>query len=810
MLDKKDIKYIIILAVLNCIFFYKVLLNPDGLFYPAMDLIRIYSPMEYFISNSIHSFHQLPLWNPYIFSGIPFVGNSINLMFYPFNFLFVIFGSDSMFGILTMLHVFMSGFFTYLFMRLIKAKRIPSLIAAIIFMFSGIFTQRLVLGMIGNGIVISFVPVVFFLAELLLQKRKIKFALFLGIALALQIIAGHAQNLLYASSALLVYLVIRMFFIYKEEKQLKSLINIVKYLTCAFIIGIALSSIYLLPTIETTTHITRSKATEYKFGSSTSLAPADLLTFISPDIYGTEIGYPKYNTYWKENYNVLYGYVGLFSLILALIALLFKRNKYTWAVFGVTLFTLLFALGKYTPFYYIVYNTIPLFKLFRGPAKMLFMYVFSMSVLAGIGSSFLFERIKKKQATILNWIKRLLIISLIFSTLILGMVLLNKGSFMNVGESMIRQQYEEGDKLHELDYYLNRVELMYNELIRDVVFVWFLLLFSILLLNYKIKNPRKTKLKYFMIALILLIILDLFFYCIPKIEYVKDSKEIFIKDDLIEFLEKDNTYFRIMDTTRGLDQELAVRHDIYKIGGYDVVILLDYNRFIDLLTEGNEELYIKHTLEFETLNASEIIRYNILNLLNVKYLLTEEKLKNDNLKLVHTGTVYINRLDINREVKIYENKEVLPRAFIVRNAKIIKEKEDIFDELKIVNPKKEIIIEKDFKDISKNNRGEFKEAKIVFYSPNKIIVNISLETPGFLVLSEKYYPGWKAFDNENKIEIMKTDYVLRSVYLEKGEHKVEFIYDPLSYKIGKVITILTILFIIIYFITFAQKNEKAR
>ena len=102
-----------------------------------------------------------------------------------------------------------------------------------------------------------------------------------------------------------------------------------------------------------------------------------------------------------------------------------------------------------------------------------------------------------------------------------------------------------GNKLHPLNYYLDRVGLIYNELIKNIAFVSLLLLGSVLLLHYKVKNSRKTKLKYFKIALILLIILDLFCYGIPKVEYVKDPEDIFVKNDVVKFLEKDNSYFRI-------------------------------------------------------------------------------------------------------------------------------------------------------------------------------------------------------------------------------------------------------------------------
>jgi uncharacterized membrane protein YfhO len=103
-----------------------------------------------------------------------------------------------------------------------------------------------------------------------------------------------------------------------------------------------------------------------------------------------------------------------------------------------------------------------------------------------------------------------------------------------------------------------------------------------------------------------------------------------------------------------------------------------------------------------------------------------------------------------------------------------------------------------------------KEAKISYYSPNKIIVNVSIENSGYLLLSESYYPGWKAFDNGKKTDIIKANYIQRAVYLEKGQHIVEFKYDPLSYKIGKIITLIALIGIFIYFIFYFKKDIKRK
>ena len=79
------------------------------------------------------------------------------------------------------------------------------------------------------------------------------------------------------------------------------------------------------------------------------------------------------------------------------------------------------------------------------------------------------------------------------------------------------------------------------------------------------------------------------------------------------------------------------------------------------------------------------------------------------------------------------------------------------------------------------------------YEPNKIELQTNLQTPGNLILSENWYPGWKAYDNNKEIKISKTNYIFRSIYLEKGQHNVKFIYDPFPYKFGKAITILSLI-----------------
>ena len=173
---------------------------------------------------------------------------------------------------------------------------------------------------------------------------------------------------------------------------------------------------------------------------------------------------------------------------------------------------------------------------------------------------------------------------------------------------------------------------------------------------------------------------------------------------------------------------------------------------------------------------------------------TENKLS-DPYEFVRYQTVYV-----------YLNKEYLPRAFYVPNAKVLN-RDDILAELKksSFKPKELVLLEKN-PNKSLTNKGNYKEAKIKFYSPNKLYIDINLDDPGFLVLSEIWYPGWKAFDNGKETEIFRGNYILRTIHLDKGNHEIKFIYKPIKFKIGLLISVITALAIIIYFITILKNN----
>ena len=152
----------------------------------------------------------------------------------------------------------------------------------------------------------------------------------------------------------------------------------------------------------------------------------------------------------------------------------------------------------------------------------------------------------------------------------------------------------------------------------------------------------------------------------------------------------------------------------------------------------------------------------------------------------------------NKEIRIYENPRVFPRAFVVHQYAVQKEKDRILKTLKDENfdLRNQIMLEEEIpgewaRKLAQPKQGENSQAVIKKYEVDRVECLANMETPGFLVLSDLHYPGWSAYVDGEKRKIYQTDYVLRSVFLDAGPHNVKFIYEPLSFKIGGWISALT-------------------
>ena len=159
-------------------------------------------------------------------------------------------------------------------------------------------------------------------------------------------------------------------------------------------------------------------------------------------------------------------------------------------------------------------------------------------------------------------------------------------------------------------------------------------------------------------------------------------------------------------------------------------------------------------------------------------------------------------MSVEGNTEVYENESCFPRAWVAHNVEVIKGKDPTLQRLQSAafDPKQSIILNEDF-DASRVNEVAISESsacEIVGYSPNRIVLDTNMARNGFLVLSEVYYLGWKAYVDGKESHIY-------AVYLDQGAHEVIFVYDPLSFKLGLCITAGTLLLVLLV-VLFALKS----
>lgn len=743
----KSHKYPLLLVLLPLIFFSKIILNPNYMFFPSQDIVSIFSQEKNLLQDTVRNYNTFPLWNPYIFSGSPFMGNPTSSMFYPINILFLLFSVDRVFVYIFVINSFLVGIFTYLFARSINLNKFSSFISGIAIMFSGPLLTLIFPGHLVNFDTFIWFPLILLIYEKSIKKQKIIYAILAGFPIALSILAGASQIAAFSLLSASIYYFIRTFTLIPHINKLSYLKKIFTIFIVSIVVGVLLSSIQILPSHEFFQLSARSEGLSYEFASDFSLHPKQLVSFILPFFFGD----PASGTYWgKGNFWSLNGYLGVLPLLLAVLALKFKPKDLTIIFLFLGIFALLFALGKYAYVFPFFYNYIPLFDSFRAPSRFLYVYAFSLSMLAGIGTNILFKKAFLPKAYLSKMSIPIFFIS-IFTLISTIFLFLNKDiSFYE--KYILNNSYAVG---------INHLKL-YSQLINDLAILFLISFIFSVVLFLRVKN--KVSVNFFKVLFTVIILFDLWFFS-TKFLSIKKIDEVYPDSDLINTIKNDKESFRIFDK-ESLYLPLAERKKIENITGVHSLYIKDYRDFVWAMGKHENKPY-------ESFFEISDIQYPIfLDLLNVKYIISNQK--------------------------VHDNTNFLPRAYIVPNAVIVP-KDNILNKLKEehFDPKKKVILQKN-PDVSLTNFSSFKEIKIFHREPNRIKLQASLEEPGFLVLSEVDYPGWKAFDEDRELEIYNANYILKSIYLSKGDHNISFVYSPISYKVGKTISLLTLVLCMIF------------
>ena len=802
---------ILVLFLLPCLFFWRLLApNPaNRATIPAGDFTEQYYPLHLFAAREWAQ-GRLPLWDPYIYAGQPALADIQSGALYPLNLLVILLLALAGRGFplwaleaQVILHFSLASVFTYLFVRRLSRSRFAAMVSALSFTYSGYLTSFPV-----QQVTILQVAVWLPLILLILDRAcaakageveghpphpptrcagldiaagsgdpvrgrfpaSLRFWFYVtlaGLVFGCSILAGHPQTAMYVFYASIAYFAFKMWAcaakpgelegyplnftfslpragplgqcltsgrgredvggtpptppdLLRRLKVWRGLVGILVFVLVAF----GLAAAQLLPTLEFISLSPRATI-DYET-ASWGFFWHEMVSFLFPGYFG---GSPQY--------------VGILPMILAAMAILFERrqgDKAFWIGLGLSAFFLSF--GRHTFLYNVFYVLVPGFGRVRNQERVIFLFSFSLAVLAGYGATLLVRPIpralRRSFQSFCQTLKRL------------GLAGLALTAFFYYGWLQSAQEGADPN--------------FFAGTLRHHVFN--LLLFGGVLLLLALRLSRGASRRWLMALCIGIIVFNLF--TINWQFNLQDATEedhfpqMGLTDSLREELVKGEP-FRV--STAGLLPGAGNAGIIYEL--YDVA--------------GNSPLHLASLERFE----AEVNERRRWQLLNVAYVFDPRDLDRENLEFVY----------VKRGVRTYRVNDAWPHAWVVHEAVVAADDEETWAILNApdFDPARRVVLPHEPGIALPGGDTVGSMVEVVEYTPTGMSLQVDMVDNGLLVLSEVYYPGWRARLDGQPAPIYRANYLLRAVPVEAGQHRVEVYYDPPLFKVGLIITVLTLL-----------------
>ncbi len=790
---------------------YKAYAEQQGVSLPAhnellSDLVLENLAWKSFIVESLQE-RQLPLWNPHLFAGVPFLAAGQHSALYPFSALFYVLPLSRAYGVFTVLQLWLAGVFAYLFARTLRLRHASALIAGITYQLSAFFLVSVVFTMIVAAA--AWLPLLLTIIERVVRKQEEKgtgpFVPILyiaagAVALGMVVLAGHPEILVYTLMVMALYALVRLLLLRKQVRAWRPAVRIGAWLALMVVLGLGLGSVQLFPLLELVTKSFREGSVTYQDVVGWAYPLRQIVTFLVPDFFGNPAthGYwdlvtrqwvPADRLFWGiKNYVEAGSYVGILPLVLAVLAVLGTRKtspnrRYVWIFAGLGLISLLLVFG--TPLYALLYYGLPGVKQLHSPFRWVWPYTLSMAVLAGFGAEALANG-KSRLRSVLGW-GALAAGGVVVGALLA--ILAAPARFLPLVDRFMAA-------LPETHWVFGSQQAFLSYEWPEVLVFGLVLLASgiVLLLASRRGAPFVgTRISMAQLVAVVVVAVDLLVFG-SGFNPAADPKWLEFRPPALEWLQQQVdserpwrlTTYQVPGDTKTLNANIPWLAGLEDIRGYDSIIPRQYVELMACIEPQGELPYNRIAPVYDAAHLSS----PLLDLLNVRYVVTEGEIANADYRLVYNG-----------EVRIYENTDVLPRAFAVIAEHDILRGGTAVD-LCTLDPRTTVLLDQatlpnpDYPQVAVS--GTIQPATIVSYTPNEVVVEVEMPQEGWLVLTDSYFPGWKAYRSEppaaaqegaedpeeSELAIARADENFRAVYLDAGSHQVRFKYTPMSAKLG--------------------------
>lgn len=801
------------------------------------DLILQNYPWKAFIRASLGN-GELPLWNPYLFGGVPFLAAGQHSALYPFSVIYYALPLASAFGWFTVSQLALAGLCMYALARTYGLRRDSAVFAGVTYQLSGF----LVVGVVHQMIIASaaWLPLLIALAERIIRqdaalggrRASAPWAVAGALAFACHILAGHVEITIYAALVMTLYSIWRIVFS-SQLRDLRFVASRVGWLLVMGLGGAAIASVQLLPLLELVTRnfrgagrSTLEQVRSYAFPSRY------VLMWLLPNFYGNPSQHAYFDlfqfaarpltslqgSWWgyaAKEYVESSVYVGLAPLILSALgaASAFRRDNTRLgmpALFFVVLavLSLLFIFG--TPAYALLYYGLPGINQLHSPFRWKIPLTLALAVLAALG----FERSVAGSGRLQRFMRALCAGGMASGALavlaVAGVQLLWPSFSARFATAW------SASELAGLRF--PSAEAWFSFMGGNVIAFGLLLVGSCLLIGWRLANSRISP-NVRSAALIGFLALDL----VVAWRGFNPAVDPALLDETpaaIQFLQQDGEAVDGLKLWRVTSLEPPGRfaktananmlwpYGIQDVRGYDSIIPRQYVDYQKLIQAQGDLLYNR----IAPITTHVALDSPLIDLLGVKYVLTEYTIESPGYALAFEQP----------GMRIYRNTRVMPRAYSMPDASTLapppgSSHQNWFgDAIQQFDPRRFVIVDSgdDPRGCAAKatcraaNAAEPRPAVITVYRNSEVWIDAQVSSGEWLILNDSHFPGWRAWvrphggddASEREVPVHRVNGNFRGVRLDAAAlpaatavATVRFRYSPDSVRFGAFASALSLI-----------------
>ncbi|CAN5814347.1 hypothetical protein BH23PLA1_BH23PLA1_29270 [soil metagenome] len=771
---KDHLRYPLTIALFGLIFFADLVLHPAHVLYSDYsDLLAYHLPLTHFLVASYHQTGEVPLWCPYNFAGMPLIHDIQVAASYPLHLpLYVL--PEAWVGPtlswLVVVHVLIAGWGMYAYARCQGLGDIGAIVAALGFMFAG----KWMLHLLGAGqymnIGLAWLPLVLLGLERAIRRSSLLSATWAGVAYALLILGTHPQLTFYAGLFIALWTLApaleRAGYLEGEgphswQRTAGALARWIGFGAWTVLVAAALAAVQLLPTLEAAPYSTRGVVGMI---DRSALAGGVSPLLIGPSPTGLVSGYG-----WEIRSGL-----GLLWLTAALLASVLRSGRVQFQTV-VLMALIVFGMGGA-----VVFQRLPGFRLFQIPVRMFLIASLPVALLAGVATQALFFNGPGPSPTVRRRCLRILLLVMVIAA---------------ASERVIVRQ---------IGIENVRFQAYWAALLLTVPAAFWLLGWAPEAASGTDRQGIRSGRGLIWCAILLV---DLWALAWPLVA-VRPEAEIYAPSRCVQYLiEHNEGHGRVLardvadlDWGTPAGAGMPILHRIEQVRGYNPLDVYRYKEYAQFISNVDETPMPAHGI-----GNIPIRNKSLLDLLGVRYLLQPSDLR---LSLGGEDVVDDPRwrkvfedphprayLFVAGGIQdlppytVYENQEVFPRAFVVPEAAPLPERSRVLQALKTTDFRRRVLLEGEgFEPRTESPDKEFRPATIRVYQPNRVIINVDGNGPGYLVLADLWYPGWTCTVDGRPARLHRANFLFRAVAVPPGRHEVTFEFAPRSYFKGRIIS----------------------